>query len=397
MSVSWLAPLAWAGLALIAVPIAIHLLARRESRRIPFPSLRFVPASTLAALRRRAIADWPLLVLRVLIIALAVAAAAAPVFVSDARRGSWNTRYARALVVTGDSPAVQDSQREETNGSFAARTFAHTHLPDAIRAAARWLRAQPPARREVVVIGDVREGALSRRDFDALEPHVGVRFVPAGEAPGVVLHDAEGVAEMRGGSAARFRLRVTPAAEYTEAVYEPSATARVPQVEIRAAPEEQDIADALQRAVARQGIMLSAGTSRAVSILFDGAEAPAPTVTSGAMADDAAWARNVLAQTPRVRGELRDGVLVLRTPLRVTDPEAPRLVAHIVDLAFTESLSQLEPRVLSAATLAAWSRAAGDSPADILPGDEGDRRWLWLAAIVLMIVEQIVRRRMRVG
>ena len=40
-------PIAWLGLAAIAVPILVHLLGRRRARRVKFPTLRFVPASPL--------------------------------------------------------------------------------------------------------------------------------------------------------------------------------------------------------------------------------------------------------------------------------------------------------------------------------------------------------------
>ena len=50
MTVQWLQPAAWWGLAAVAVPILIHLLVRRESRRLLFPSLRF--------LRTTAVASW---------------------------------------------------------------------------------------------------------------------------------------------------------------------------------------------------------------------------------------------------------------------------------------------------------------------------------------------------
>ncbi len=42
MSVIWLAPAVLLGLGLIALPVAIHLLVRQQSRRIDYPSLRFL-------------------------------------------------------------------------------------------------------------------------------------------------------------------------------------------------------------------------------------------------------------------------------------------------------------------------------------------------------------------
>ena len=78
MSIAWLIPAAFAGLALVALPIAIHLLVRQQSRRVAFPSLRFLRQSPLSALRRRSVQDAGLLACRILIIVAAAAALAAP-------------------------------------------------------------------------------------------------------------------------------------------------------------------------------------------------------------------------------------------------------------------------------------------------------------------------------
>ena len=394
MSTFWLAPMAGAGLVLIAVPILIHLLARRESRRVPFPSLRFIPSSTLASLRRRTLADWPLLVLRVLIVVAAVAAAAAPVFVSDTRRAGWNDRYARALVVAGDAPEVENLLREEETASFRAERFARPHLADAIRDAAYWLRAQPPARRELVIAGDVREGAISVADFAVLDGNAGIRFVPSAQGIREVSHEMEGVGEMPDGGVMRYRARITPTTRHTEAVFVPDERTSSPRFDIRAGPDEQPVADALQRAMTREGIALSAGTSRPVAVVFEGAPQSASTATSGSPSGPtAAWARRVLARIPTLRGEQSGNDLLVHAPMRVTDPRAPALVANIVKVASEESLVHLEPRAETAATLARWSRASGPSPSDALPADEGDRRWLWLSALVLLVLEQVMRRR----
>ncbi|MBA3270032.1 MAG: BatA domain-containing protein, partial [Acidobacteria bacterium] len=55
MSVFWLQPQAWWGVAALAIPIAIHLLARQRSRRLLFPTLRFLRATRLAALRQHVV------------------------------------------------------------------------------------------------------------------------------------------------------------------------------------------------------------------------------------------------------------------------------------------------------------------------------------------------------
>ena len=61
MSITWINPVALAGFALMALPIAIHLLVRQQTRSLPYPSLRFLRETALAAFRRRAIQDAALL------------------------------------------------------------------------------------------------------------------------------------------------------------------------------------------------------------------------------------------------------------------------------------------------------------------------------------------------
>ena len=76
--VIWTTPAALIGLALIALPIAVHLLVRQHVRTLPFPSLRFLRETQLAAFRRRSIQDAALLACRVAIVGLAAAALAGP-------------------------------------------------------------------------------------------------------------------------------------------------------------------------------------------------------------------------------------------------------------------------------------------------------------------------------
>jgi hypothetical protein len=54
-----------------------------------------------------------------------------------------------------------------------------------------------------------------------------------------------------------------------------------------------------------------------------------------------------------------------------------------------DRLDELEPGFIDAATLASWQRPADPAPA--AAGNDG--RWLWLAALGLLLVEHGVRRR----
>ena len=74
----FLYPLALIGLALLALPIVVHLLNRRKANRIFFPSLRFIVPSQTTLLKVERLNKIPLLLLRLLILGLIVLAAARP-------------------------------------------------------------------------------------------------------------------------------------------------------------------------------------------------------------------------------------------------------------------------------------------------------------------------------
>jgi Aerotolerance regulator N-terminal/von Willebrand factor type A domain len=77
---AFLAPLFFAALAALAVPILIHLTQRERKQIVEFPSLMFLQRIPYQSVRRRRIRDWPLLAMRLAAIILIVAAFARPFF-----------------------------------------------------------------------------------------------------------------------------------------------------------------------------------------------------------------------------------------------------------------------------------------------------------------------------
>lgn len=75
---SFLLPLFLVGLGALAVPVFIHLIQREKNQIIAFPSLMFVRRVPYESVRRRKIRHWALLAMRLLALALIVAAFARP-------------------------------------------------------------------------------------------------------------------------------------------------------------------------------------------------------------------------------------------------------------------------------------------------------------------------------
>lgn len=262
----WRNPVAWLGLATLLIPVLIHLLVRHRAEPRPFPSLRFVRPTRLASVRRKMISDWPLLLVRMAMLAAAVAALADPFWMTAARRAEWSERQARAIVVdttpsvtsptgaggaggassVGGAGGAADASRSlverETESAFRAETFGTKNVTDGIRRAAAWLRTAPPARRELVVISDFQLGALDPASLRDIPPYVGIRLVRTPGAP--VTRTVDGQARTQNAAAGGFTLRnprVTLNASETAVTWNdaasPPSSSSSPRIEIDASDD----------------------------------------------------------------------------------------------------------------------------------------------------------------
>jgi hypothetical protein len=385
MSIFWLQPLALWALATLAIPILIHLLVRQRGRRLLFPSLRFVRATGLAAIRRRAISDWLLLSVRLAALACAVAALAGPVLLTSSRRETWNRRIARAIV---ELPAAREGGLVE--GSFASATFnADWRVGDAVRDAVAWLERQPPAAREIVVVGAPRVGQIRERDIAAIPSEVGIRFVavPAGDAESRLSLAA---AADNGDGIKPYRLQVDVGAAGTRVAFEAATSGVAPDIMARAAASEQHLADAVLKSVLAEGLLVDTAPDRHLSIIFEGA---LESETAGLIAPaNQAWMRGALERMRGLTGGERQGRLIVRAGVRPVEVSALETVARIVHATFAADVDTFERTSIPDATLKRWSRRPGETAADRRPGDEADRRWLWAAALVLLALEYVLRR-----
>ena len=373
MSLLWLAPAALAGLVLVAVPIAIHLLARQQGRRLEYPSLRFLRQSQLAAFRRRAIQDGLLLICRAAIISMAVLALAGPVMRTASRTAAYANRLVRAVIVLPGADVTE--ARRAAGDAFVSQVFERSDVADAIADAQRWLGEQPPAAREVVFIGGLRRGDLARGQLEALPATTGIRFVAVTTASASrdltfpVLLAGRSLGEggaMRDGALVVLDRRVRLDDDQTTVSEGVMRAAAADSVRILAAPADQPLADAALRAAIGAGVSWP-DPSRRMVIAWAGAdESTLPRMLPGATV--------VRMDRPLPPSSAASAVAAAITRLTVTDANRP------------------EPVRIGDADLTAWSRPPGAPPAEAPPADEGDRRWLWALALALLAIEHGLRR-----
>ncbi|AHG92747.1 double-transmembrane region domain protein (plasmid) [Gemmatirosa kalamazoonensis] len=157
MPLGFLAPFFLAGLALIAVPVLVHLTRRDRATPTAFPSLMFVRRLPQPTTKRRRLRDPLLLLLRVLALALLAFAFARPLL-DRARRGVLPGAGGRELVVLLDR-------------SYSMGT------------PGRWDRAQDAARRALATLGPADRASVVL--FDA-GPAVAAEHVGAAAARAAV-------------------------------------------------------------------------------------------------------------------------------------------------------------------------------------------------------------------
>jgi len=139
---------------------------------------------------------------------------------------------------------------------------------------------------------------------------------------------------------------------------------------------------------------------RPVEIAFAGSKPspsrPPSTAWMAGAAIALADAPLLRAASPVATGE-RDGVFTVKTELPASSPLAAALVRAVL-LAVSPPLvdHETDPATVADAALAQWRREPAARPMSV-PPDASDGRWLWAAALALLLVEEAVRRRRRTG
>ena len=425
----WLNPLALFALAAVAAPILIHILAQRKAERFPFPTLRFLQPTRLAAIRRHLLDDWPLLAVRVALLAAAAAALAGPLFVTSARRQAWDRRVARAIV-TEDSAGP--FRGEVVPVALRQQTFQGPSLSDGIRRAVLWLDSAPPARREMVIASPLPIGSITYADIGSIPAAIGIRFERSGTLPPTRTIPAGRLLTSDGVRA----VQVTLTGEQTSVSDSAAGDAIGLPIDVVSPPDQRADVDAAVSAVLSQRVWAAPPGRRGrlvfVPALVVQAFRPAlvagfsdvSPVTQPWMADAVARiARDpdLRAAATRVAEGLSDprfaaapwqtltaaadgrplaaaagsgGRLVVASAAAASDLATPVLLRAIANaIASQPDLQAAEVVPIADALLQRWSRPAAPVTAPRVDTvEQDDRRWLWLAALALLALETWIRR-----
>lgn len=420
--IGWRSPAAFIGLIALAGPVVVHLLRRRQATRIAFPTVRFIDPSITGAVRLRPPADVKLMLVRLGIIGIAVCALAQPVLLTRARLDGWNTRVSRAIVLdrsesmaAAAGPASQTADAESRT-AYEATLVETADLEDGIRRAVARLSSAPPARREVVVVSDFQAGAIDRTVIDRVPPGIGLRFVRVGDAParrqvtGISFIHAAG----RSGSHAIALDGASTAA---------TAIQRLDRIEgLRLDGTTADATTSLLEIVASSGAPAPSPAEPIVVTFSTRGESPASPlrgwmidVVLRLMADEEV---RRAAETASSLGEPADPwIIVARNsagaPVVRAAAVADSLALHVADRADSyvaaatvrgalwargredvRRLGEQEVLRIPDSQLSAWMREAARVDADVWShAADTDARWFWVAALVLIAFETVLRRR----
>ncbi len=224
MPFSFLVPAFLAGLAALAIPLVLHLRHGERQRPTRFPSLMFLQRIAVQTAERRRITDWPLLLLRALVVILAVLAFARPVIrfatgstttgsprnvvialdrsLSMGHRATWpraldsvraivaslgaNDRV--ALVLFDDDATIAQPLTDDRTAVLAALGTARpgtraTRYASALRASRQLLDAAGAATGEVRVVSDMQRTGSGGTAGMSLRSGISVHAVPVTPPP----------------------------------------------------------------------------------------------------------------------------------------------------------------------------------------------------------------------
>ena len=378
---TFLQPWAWIGLVAVAGPIVAHLLARRSARRLPFPTVRFLPPAIQTPISRDRLTDVTLLIVRCLILVAATAALAQPVWLNADQRRTLGESLARAIVVDSGVASAADPLAARLSADSTIARVAHTAAPaQLLGEASTWL-AQQPMRREIVLVSDFPARAISKADLDRVPAGIGITLVPV-SASG----RSQVAVETRDGP-----MLLTGAADRTNALA--ARDAAIAQGAASAGRKDRPIALLFPGHEGRDALLKSAHDIDQ-PWMFDVVRAITQDriVMAAARESGKPVAGIVAPLAVPINGEQHLVLVMNDQPASLISAAVMRAAARAVAPAPTTDLTATH----SAEQLKAWERLPGSiAPDGSQIPDESRGRWLWLAALVLMVIERVMARRPR--
>jgi hypothetical protein len=406
--IAWLMPAAFAAMALLAGPVIVHLLARRNARRVVFPATRFVRPAQAAAIRLRRPTDITLLIVRLAIVAAAVLAAAQPLLITRWNLSAWNARISRSVIVDTTTASAGDQASRladvEMASAFATIRIDTADLADGLARGAQWLRTRAPSRREVVVISDFRRDAIDRQRLAIIPAQAGVRFVRAGALPAARTVTLPAVEGWRGRG---WQPTIAVDANATRVAWIPqgSTGTSADWLKVASAPAEVAAAERARRAALSFGVPAGDDTHKVV-VAFAGAETATPAGQAVGVPWMAAAAQALRSSTLLHDASVdvavtdRGGVLAVSAPITASSPLAAAVLraALLSVRPATIAGRALETAAIPDRELSQWRRdpAAVTRPSieELRTGTAiaSDARWLWGTALALLGLESWLRR-----
>jgi hypothetical protein len=289
--------------------------------------------------------------------------------------------------------AARSRARELVDGVARGTVVETVDLAGGVAAAQAWLDANAAGRGEmveIVVLSDFQRHTVAAGDFARLPEETAIRLlrIETTNVPELALPP------LRAGDGG-WSAQVT--------LGEAATTARWRRAPVDAGPSAADIGLAAAAAdVAAARAALAAATRivgvpaevppRSVTVVWSGASG-AERLQATADRPDAPWMADVLAALPSastLAATRRGDDLVLFAAAAPGSLESAALIATLRRVLGDNlaELAELEPGSIEDAVLRGWERPAAAAPAPVA----SDGRWLWLVVLVLLIVEQRLRR-----
>jgi hypothetical protein len=391
--------------------------------------------------RRTRVHDAALLAVRLGILAAAVAALAQPLVLTSNRTRRLDASLARAIIVdtsasmsrlaaTGER-AVDAARASAKRLAGEAQTSTIVESADpsrAIAGAAAWL-ARQPGRRELAIVSDFQVGSLDSTAVASIPSTLGVRLDRIAIRP---VNAPIADSALFGGAVVVAKIAASN--DRTDVEWAASASSRGDSITILSAAGERARARAARAAARTMGVRFPLDTARLrnIALVTPGLEdrssllRRASTPARAWMVDlvarlraDAALQQSASGDTA-IAVETERGIVAVRNaaarPIVVALQDGERLLlvsasdagslatamliaSTMRGLSVADPLAELEPSTIADAVLGAWQRepAATVATRTSAGGDAGisDGRWLWLAALALMILELALRRARR--